>query len=245
MLTIKPLKSKGVKQKVRPLMEDCTIPKFPQSVLLVGASASGKTTLLMTLMTNKNMFKGFHDLVFLFSTTAKLDPSFQPLKLPDDHIFDTEEEMIKNLHIIFDAQKRSVTQATKEGKKAKKILCIFEDLTTNEKLLRDPVFKSLWTLGRHLNIQVVAMVHKYKALPRTQRLSAMNIIYFRGSLDETRQLVEDFTPPGHTRKEFMSIVEFATADTKTSKHNFLYMCNKLPFKIKFRKNFDLILRLKK
>lgn len=231
------------KIKVRPLMEDCTIPKFPQSLLMVGSSSSGKTTALMNLMTKKHFYKGFHDFVFLFSITAKLDDSFEPLKLKKEHIFDTEEDMIENLEIIFEAQKKNVEN--KKINECPKILLIFEDLTTNEKLMKNKTFKSLWTLGRHLNIQVIAMIHKYKALPRTQRLNAMNIIFFRGSGDETLQLVDDYTPPGHTKKEFLKLVEYATAPGKKKKHNFLYMCNKLAFKIKFRQNFDTILELQK
>ena len=246
-LKITAFKDDVKRQKQPDLMEDCTIPKFPQSVLMVGSSNSGKTTLLLRLMTNKHMYKGFHDFVFLFSVTAKLDPSFKRLKLKKDRIFSTQEEMIKNLHIIYESQGKNVESRGREN--SPKILMIFEDLTTNEKLLKDPLFKSLWTLGRHLNIQVISMIHKYKALARTQRLNAMNIIYFRGSNDETMQLVDDFTPAGHTKKEFLEIVEFATAPSNGNNHHFLYMCNKLPNSMsdafKFRRDFELILKLKK
>lgn len=243
MLKIKPFDTEKDKIKITKLMKDRTIPRFPESVLMVGASGSGKTTLFMRLMVEKNFYKGFHDFIFLFSITAKLDSMFRKLKISDNDIFDTEESMIDNLTTIFETQKDTVE---KVGiRKAPKILLVFEDLTTNERLMRNKIFKSLWTLGRHLNIQVIAMIHKYKALPRTQRLNAMNIIYFRGSNDETNQLVDDFTPPGHTKKEFLKLVSFATNPDKESKNNFLYMANKLPFRIRYRKNFDTILTLNK
>ena len=242
-LNITPIETNKNKIVLRELMEDCTIPKFPQSILLVGASSSGKTTLLLNLMTKEKMYKGYHDFVFLFSITAKLDDSFKKLKIKKDFIFDNEDDMIKNLDVIFKSQSKNVEKNGVD--KSPKMLLIFEDLTTNEKLMRSTIFKSLWTLGRHLNMQVISMIHKYKALGRTQRLNAMNVIYFRGSLDESRQLVEDFTPPGHTKKEFTQMVEYATAPDKKGNHNFLYICNKLPFKIKFRRNFDTIMELKK
>lgn len=238
-LKIEPFKSDKDGIKLRPLMKDCTIPKFPQSVLMVGASSSGKTTLLLRLMTQKHMYKGYHDFVFLFSVTAHLDDSFKRLKLKKGHMFSTEETMIKAMKEIVQAQKENIENGKVSD--APKILLIFEDLTTNTKLLKDPIFASLWTLGRHLNIQIIGMVHKYKALPRVQRLNAMNIIYFRGSADEQSNLVDDFTPPGHTKREFSDIVAYATG----GEHNFLYICNKLPFKIKFRRNFDTILELSK
>lgn len=243
MLKIEAYETNKSNIKLRPLMDDCTIPKFPQSVLMVGSSASGKTTLLLNLMLKKNMYKAFFDFRFLFSETAKLDDSFKKLKIKKNHIFDDEPDMIKKLEEIVNAQRKNIENMSID--KTPKILLIFEDLTTNEKLMRNKIFKSLWTLGRHLNIMVIAMIHKYKALPRTQRLNAMNIIFFRSSGDETDQLVDDFTPPGYTKKEFKKIVEFATAPDENHKYNFLYMCNKLPFKIKFRKNFDLIMELEK
>ena len=242
-LKIKPFKTDKNKIKLRPLMEKCTIPRFPQSVLLVGSSNSGKTTLLLNLMLNKDMYNGYFDFTILFSRTAHLDDSFKKLKIKNEHIFDEEKDMIQNMEEIVEAQKRNVEN--KGITNSPKILLIFEDATTNEKLLRNKTFKSLFTLGRHLNIMVIVMIHKYKSLPRVCRLNAMNIIFFRASADETDQLVDDFTPPGYSKKEFKQIVEWATTPDKDNAYNFLYMCNKLPFKEKFRKNFDTIITLEK
>ena len=243
MLNIKPFKTDKQKIKLRKYMKDCTIPKFPQSVLMVGSSGSGKTTLLLRLMTQPHFYKDFFDLRYLFSTTAKLDDQFKKLKIKKNHIFDNESEMIKILEVIVESQKKNVEQ---NGiNKSPKILLIFEDLTTNEKLMRNNIFKSLWTLGRHLNIMIIAMIHKYKALPRTQRLNAMNIVYFSGSNDETLQIVDDFTPPRYTKKEFLEIVNYATDPDKNNSHNFLYICNKQPHDIRYRKNFSEIMKLNK
>ena len=242
MLKIEPFKTDKDKIKLRPLMKDCTIPKFPQSILVVGASGSGKTTLLQNLMLKDDFYKGYHNFVFLFARTGKIDDALKSLKINKNHTFTTEKDMIKNVEIIFNSQTKNI----ENGKinVAPKILMIFEDLTTNKKLIRNHVFQSLLTMGRHLNIQVLSMIHKYKALDRESRLNAMNVIYFRGSGDETQQLVDDFTPPGHTKKEFTDIVEWATNPDEDD-HNFIYICNKLPFKIRYRKNFDTIMTLQK
>ena len=243
MYRIRPFPTNKNKIKLRPGMRDCTIPAFPQSVLLVGSTRSGKTTVLQNLMLSKHMYKDFFDFRFLFSETAKLDDSFKKLKIKKNHIFDEEKDMIEKLEEIVSAQKANIEN--KGVNNSPKILLIFEDATTNEKLLKNTTFKSLFTLGRHLNIMVIVMIHKYKSLNRVCRLNSMNIIFFRASGDETDQLVDDFTPPGYSKKEFKAIVEYATAPDNKSEYNFLYICNKLPFKIKFRKNFDLILELKK
>lgn len=236
-LEITPISTKKSKLKLRKLMEDHTIPAFAESVLMVGASGSGKTTLLMNLMTKKQFYKDYFDFVFLFSTTGEIDDSFKILKLKKSHIYTTEEEMIEALEIIVTTQKGIIED--KGIVESPKICLIFEDLTSNLKLMKNKTFMLLWTAGRHLNLQVIACIHKYKALSRTQRLQAMNILYFRGAQSEVVQLADDFTPPGYSKKEFIQIIDYATS----GKHNFLYIANKVPFKIRYRKNFDTILTL--
>ena len=243
MLKITPFNTGKEKIKLRQLMKDRIIPAFPESVMLVGASKSGKSTLLDNLMQKELFYKDYHDLIYLFATTAKLDQGFKRLKIPDHRLFETEKEMIKSVEEIFEAQKEVVSSEGVEN--SKKILMIFEDLTTNEKLMRNSTFKSLWTLGRHVNIQVISCVHKYKAIPRTQRLQAMNIIYFRGSEDETEQLASDWCPSGYTKQQFIDIIRHATQPDAESKHNFLYISKFSDPTERYRKNFDKILKLTK
>lgn len=242
-LKIKPFKTDKDDIELREYMKSNSIPAFPESIFMVGASKSGKSTLLDNLMRREDFYKGYHDLIYLFAKTAKLDKGFKRLKIPKHRLFDKESEMIKSMEIIFEAQKKRVENDG--AAKSKKILMIFEDLTSNKKLMANPTFLDLWVLGRHANIQVIASIHKYKALPRTQRLQAMNIIYFRGSTDETNQLVDDWTPPGYSKKEFLEIVNYATKPDNESSHNFLYIAKLLPFEIRYRKNFETILKLTK
>lgn len=243
MLRIRPFKTDKDDIELRPFMKDSSIPSFPESIFMVGASKSGKSTLLDNLMRREDFYKGYHDLVYLFAKTAKLDKGFKRLKIPEHRLFDNESDMIQNLEIIFEAQKKRVERDG--AAKSKKLLMIFEDLTSNKKLMNNPTFLDLWVLGRHANIQVIASIHKYKALPRTQRLQAMNIIYFRGASDETMQLVDDWTPPGYSKKEFLEIVNYATKPDKNNTHNFLYIAKLMPFEVRYRKNFETILKLTK
>lgn len=240
---IRPIPTNKSKIKLRPLMKNNSIPSFAQSILLVGASGSGKTTVLLNLMTRKEFYKDFFDFVFLFSITAELDDTFNILKIPDRRKISNEKDMIEGLKSIVEAQKELIETRGLLG--APKVCLIFEDLTANKKLMRSKAFTDIFTAGRHLNLQVIVCIHKYKSLPRTQRLQAMNIIYFRGSKSEVEQLAEDFTPPRFSKKEFIQLIEFATDADKDNKHNFLYICNKVPFKIRYRKNFTTVLELNK
>jgi hypothetical protein len=56
-------------------------------------------------------------------------------------------------------------------------------------------------------------------------------------MSEMELLVEEFTPPGMSKKNFMAMVQHATKE----KHNFLHINMKVPFEERYRKNLDTIL----
>ena len=64
-------------------------------LLNVGRSGSGKSTVILYMMTNKNFLLDFFDKVYLFSPTAKLDDLAQHLKLKDEFLIigPTEEKL--------------------------------------------------------------------------------------------------------------------------------------------------------
>lgn len=238
-LDIKPFETNKNKIKVRPLMLNRTIPSFPESIVLVGASGSGKTTLLLRLLLEKHFYGGYYNHTFLFAVTANMDDQFKVLKIPERHTYTTEQEMIDGLDEILSIQKKIIEK--KGVEKSSRICLIFEDLTANKKLMNSQSFLQVFVQGRHLNLQVICCVHKYKILPRTQRLNLMNLFFFRASVGEMNQVAEDHCPPGYTTKEMMEVLKYAT----DGDHNFLYINMKEPFKTRYRKNLDTVLELNK
>ena len=68
------------KVATRPLHEEHVVPKHPFRMILSGASGSGKTNLLLHLLTTKDIYKDYFDVIIICSPTAgKLDDSYNAL----------------------------------------------------------------------------------------------------------------------------------------------------------------------
>jgi len=240
-IDIQKLPSETTKFEQRPMMEAKLIPDHPSSTTLVGSSGSGKTTLFANLLLNKDMWKDYFDRVIVFSRTAKTDGLYRQLESQIDHedliCDDLEKELEK---FVTD---RASECENKGVENTKPWLVVFEDLTSEIKLMNSPAFTKMWVQNRHLNLSSCAMVHKYKALSRIARMQASNIIAFPCAVSDVEQMAEDLVVGKLTKKEMMELISFCFEKEDDNQHPFFYCNNKAPHESRFRKSFSKILKL--
>ncbi len=225
-LEIVKLPTKSVDFKVGPLEEKNIVPRFPTNCVFCGQTGTGKTNLMLNLVTRFYNFK--RDDIYLFSLTAKSDDLFANLDLDDDHVFTEENQMIRELESILEQQQYEFEE---HKEKSRKLLLIFEDATANRKLQNSPAFIKAFVQNRHLSIMPMVSIHKWKALNRTCRLQAKNVFFFRGQTSEIDQLYADFSVGKMTKEWFHSMVDHATKEP----HSFLYINNSVAPENRFRK----------
>lgn len=231
----------------RPYQESYIIPKHPFRLILTGRSGSGKSNLLVNLMkksifygrTDQNDDKtGYFDLVFLFSPTAGIgDDLVTHLDIPSQRIYTDPSTYLARLNHIFETQD-GLIKSTGIAK-SPKILCIFDDIQSASKFMNSDAFTKLFIAGRHSNISIIVAIQSWTRLPRVLRLQASNIMLFPSSNSEVELLADEYTPPGFSKREFMSLVMHATREP----YNFLHINNQAPDN-KYRKNLDTVLSLK-
>jgi hypothetical protein len=235
-----PLKNKLKDVPMNDLMKDRIIPRHRESVLFVGASSSGKTTLLIWMLTQKHIFKDYFDKIYLFSFSGKSDPSFENLNLPKDCII--TEDMINKLTEVLDKQQKVVE--TNGINNSKKILIIFEDVSSSPKFMRSKNFTKAFTALRHVNASVWCCCHKYSTVPRICRLNSMNLFLFPAPNSELEAISDDHMPPGLNRREFRDLVRYAWKKDKEQVKPFLYINMKTgSFNDRYRKGFSEMLEL--
>lgn len=232
------------KIKQRPLMKENIIPRHSSSVIFNGKSGSGKSNLLVNLMSRPEFYgpktenhkQGYFDLIFLFSPTADGgDDLVRFLKLPEKRIF-TEFD-VSALENILKTQKDIIMRKGLE--KSPKILIIFEDIQSDSKFMRSKCFLKCFIQARHINVSTFLLGQSWTRTPRACRLQANNIFFFPGSQSEVKLLVEEYCPPGTTKKEFQNLVEHATSE----RFNFLHINNRKAFEERFSKNLDTTLKM--
>lgn len=213
------------------------IPRLNSSILFIGASGSGKTTVLANLMTKKEMFRNCFDRILLVSPTAKTDDIQKYLELDDDDIVDDLKEAPKIINELMKDQKELIENDGAD--KADMIAIIFDDCVADNDLLKTPEFVKCFIACRHYNFTTLICSQSYKSVPRKCRLQANNIIYFKGSQSENEVILEDRCPPNMSKKTGLSLIDFATKED----FSFLHINMRVDFKTRYRRNFTEIINL--
>jgi len=233
------------KIKQRPLMKSNILPRHASSVIFNGRSGSGKSNLLINLLTRPEFYgpkragqKTYFDLIFLFSPTANQgDDLVQFLNLPSDKI-DTTLSTQRLDHII-STQQKLIEQ--KGILKSPKILIVFDDCQSDAKFLKTKSFLRCFIQCRHLNISTFLCGQRFNKTPKAARLQANNIFFFPGSESEVELMCDEYTPPNTSKKQFKKLIEYATAEP----YNFLHINLRCPVETRFRKNLDEYLTINK
>ena len=235
-LDIKPIDTAKNKIKQRPLMEADVIPRHPSSVIFNGSSGSGKSVLLLNMLTRPEFFGRYFEEVHLFSPTGGSDDLFRVLNLPQE-----------NIHIDMKAQELSDILEEQRGKieadgvdKAKKMLIIFEDVQGNGKFMRSKPFLKSFIANRHYGISTWLCGQSWTRTPKACRLQANNIFYFAGSGSEDELMAREDCPPGMRKREFISLLQQGTREA----YNFVHINNRVPHAERYRRNLDTILKWK-
>ena len=244
-LKIVPYKTNKHKIKQRPLMKQGVIPIHPSSVIFNGRSGSGKSNLMVNLLTRPEFYgktspddpkSHYFDLIFLFSPTAHNgDDLVRYLELPDKRIFTDFD--LNALNNIISTQESLIKQ--KGLLKSPKILLLLDDIQSDAKFLRSKEILKVFIQNRHLNISTWLCGQSFKLSPRACRLQANNLFFYPGSGSEMQILADEFCPPKMNKKEFLALANHATNEM----YQFLHVNMREPPKTRFRKNLDTILEI--
>lgn len=199
------------------------VPSLPARVLIVGPSASGKTYLLNTLITD--IYKNCFERVYIFSQSINLDQTYNPIKemqkgINEELYYETFDEAALQ-HII--NKHSQIIAKLKEDKKNRELfnICIIIDDFIDDKRIsnRSKALNSLFIRGRHSYISTICLIQKYISVSPMIRLNVSALMIFKlknmkdlqALLDETSALVD--------KKTLLEIYNKAIE----RKYNFLYI----------------------
>lgn len=188
---------RGVKNPNDLKMEglDEPLPNRVFASILVGTAGSGKTSLLINLLTKRNAYRRKFHKVYWFS------PSFRTLPQKFQDMLDPERVFtnLDNLPAIIDSIKKTEDR----------VLFVFDDcvreIERNKQIIQDLVFNR-----RHIGggVSLFIITQKLKSIPLSIR-SGMDSVYFYSlrNKKELDNLFEEYTP-FLEREEFDGAVRY-------------------------------------
>jgi len=202
-------------------------PPFPNAsffMTIIGKPGSGKTNLLVNMLTNRNIYKRVFDKVLLVMPKTSIQslknnifedlPESQQFNELTPEVFDT----IKHIRNEFDKMDDECKKNDKKPR-TRNMLLILDDVTAqlkdkeNQKLLIE-----LSTNRRHLHLSIILISQYLRAIPRAVRSQTTNLVYFKPANELDNNIVRDeyINLP---RETFNNLMRF----TFKNQHDFLFI----------------------
>ena len=215
------------------------LPKFPFSMVISGRSGSGKTNLLLNILSRNDLYGDYFHLILVFSPTANdLDDTYSILDLPKENFISNFDS--KMLQSILDNRKKLIKDKGIEFvAKYSRVLLIFDDMIAEKRFLESPENLKLFTLLRHYLCSVIILSQSFKKIPRSIRINANFLAIFPSLESEIMILLEEVTPSGITKRDFRAVLDYCTAD----KYSFLSVNNHADPGKRIRKNLTEIINI--
>jgi len=224
---------------LRQCMKDGTLPRFPFSMLISGRSGSGKTNVLINLLSRKEFYGHYFHYTIVFSPTAgEGDDMYDNLKLPKENIkneFSEEDlnEIIKHRKELI--EKKGIDWVAKNSR----MLIILDDVIANTQFLNSQDALKLFALLRHYLCSVIVLTQSYRKIPRSLRLNVNGTIIFPATQSEIEILLDEITPPNMKKREFEQCINHCTQE----QYSFLYINNHAERDKRIRRNIDEVIDL--
>ena len=216
------------------------LPKLPASYLIIGRSGSGKSTNVANLLTSPQLLGGYFNYIVVFSDVACDDVLKHALKLPDENYICGEDFTEEKVNSVMKSMEKKIKEdgIEKVGSEFK-VAVIFDDVLSRQRLLKSDIMRKAFTANRHFLVSVFILSQYLKAIPPTIRQNCSGIVFYPSSLMEVEKLADENTPPNHTKKQFIQLVQHATSE----RHSFLFINRKAEAAEQLRKGYDVVLTM--
>jgi hypothetical protein len=213
------------------------LPKFPFSCCISGRSGSGKTQLLLNILTRDDLMGNYFHKILVFSPTAgDLDDTYASLKIPKENFIKKFDSSI--LETILNNRKAQIKKdGIEKVGKSDRVLLIFDDCIAERKFLESKENLMMFTLLRHYLCSVCILSQSFKKIPRSIRINANFTCIFPSLESEINIMLEEICPAGVTKKEFREIINYCTA----GRFDFMTINNHAEPKDRIRKNLHEIM----
>lgn len=177
---------------------------LPLSCIISARRFSGKTYLLKTLL-NSDYFKKTFDEIYIFSSTATIDDTWDSLKnkkvvLRDELDLSQLENVLTSLKLDYELS----------GEK-KQVLLIIDDFMDKFSASKNNTLNKIMFKGRHYGLSCIYTTQKYTGLPPLIRNNALvKIVFKMNNKLEFNKFIDENSTIDTPEEELTKLVNTAT-----------------------------------
>ena len=238
-LDIKPILTKNKKAKHNNYN---LIPSYPNRTLFVAPTGSGKSVVIVNLLTRKRYLRNFFDVILFYSPNVNYEEEHIEIKIKNEKAEIKFEEKFKEKE--FGAMVHKLMKEQKElkdkKKPMKKILIILDDFASDKKVMKSKTLKDLFFAGRKYGICVWVTSQYYKIVPPDIRTNAEHLVIFsRQPSSELKKIAEEISIGKYTKKKIIEIFD----EISTIDYSFLHYNRKQPINKRYMINFESFINM--
>jgi len=207
---IVPIKSdkQNIPQKIA--SKNKILPNFPASIVISGRSGSGKTQLLLNILSRGDLWGNYYHTILIFSPTANdLDDTYKSLNLKKENFIKNFDPSILQT-ILNNRKEQIIKQGIETVAKTDRVILIFDDCIAEKKFLDSKENLMMFTLLRHYLCSVCILSQSLKKIPRSIRINSNFLCIFPSLESEIMIMIEELCPSNINKKQFRQIINYCT-----------------------------------
>lgn len=218
------------------------IPSFPNRCLFIAPTGSGKSVVIVNLLSRKRYLRNFYDLILFYSPNVNYEEEHKEIivKNPDTEVKFEEKFKEKEFGAMVNKLINEQKELKDKKKPMKKILIIIDDFASDKKVMKSKTLKDLFFAGRKYNISVWITSQYYKIVPPDIRTNAEHLIIFsKQPSTELKKIAEEISIGKFNKKKIIEIFD----EISNIDYSFLHYNRKQNINKRYMINFQSFINI--
>lgn len=183
-----PLDNEAEDPKIKKL--DKRLFGHPFRSVIVASSGGGKSSFLYSLLSDKKMYKGFFDKIYIWNGSPRYNSQFQKLG-EDVEVMNSYDE--SEINALVNEIRRLQEERKLEGLPYYRVLFVFDDYSSKGLTKRNAVnvVDDVFCSGRNAGISIIITSQVYKHINRNCRMSNVTHLVVMGVNNEMLMEIAD------------------------------------------------------
>jgi len=234
---ISALRNDPILERINPML-----PRPTFSLFILAPTFSGKTTLILNLLTRRDAYRGIFDAIFIVSPTVNIDPLWNKVEVSRGAMFSQwdEEAQFVLCKALADQTRRMelLRNGEIEPKDMPRYLFVFDDIVGqgigDDKMLREFATKARWA-----NTSLIISSQRFREVARELRVNATDFALYDNPMGGELDAVAQELRGTLTRKEFFKVYREAVKEP----HGFLHVTRSANPDLRFRASMHSFIQI--